>query len=507
MGISSATETFTDSAELFDQEKYQSTVRTYQEPDLERIEETFQRPLSERIVRPVTKNVYGEYRLDDVIVRCPSDAFREHQVQEWNTLKKEADDKSRTWAYLGIGGVGVGIGGALATASGYFFGPYIAAFGAGTATTSGVLAAMEHSSANKAENEINKWDTDPVMKVGQARNEAHNQGFPYIYANRLKLGEGPSKTALFHPLQVEYEYKKYFTAFCRKLLEQYNPALNFWMNQFRSCNPVSSAYMTYGLGHIPEHMKLVLEDYTRLESILNDIAATYEKLKDDVRKTARERVDTLIKTRNEQLQQFAKDRDAGIAAAEINRDRVLRDPQTSDTRRKEARATFDGIKVALQDLYNRSAAPINKKYEMKIKEIEKGRDGQINKLDDQKSSQLGNNYRAARELLERAKHAWNNKGYQPVNFQHYFPYQAAQPVWVEQQPAYYQPTVYPQQPAYPIQPQVPQYGNPQYGNPGYGNPQYGNPGYGYPGYGQFGYGHGAQIPAHQQYYYAPPKRP
>jgi hypothetical protein len=248
------------------------------------------------------------------------------------------------------------------------------------------------------------------------------------------------------------------------------------MNQFRSCNPLSSEYMTYGLGHIPEHMEPVLQDYTRFKSFLDDITSSYDKMKADVRKTSNERIEADTKTRNEQLQPLAKARDDGIATAEANRDRILRDVGADDTRRKEAKATFTAIKEALQDNYNHSASRINKKYEDKIKQIESDRDERIRKLDDQKSSQLGNNYKAARELLERAKQAWDNKGYQPVNFPLYFPCQTAQPVWLLQQPI----PVYPQQPVY-MYPQVPQYS----------------------GYGQFGYGHAAPIPAQQQYCYVP----
>ncbi len=491
MSVSSATETFIDGAELFDQEKYQSTVTTSLEPDPIQMEEDFKRPLSQRII-PIhshTRNVYGEYRLDDVIVRCPSEAFRKHQEQQWNMVKKEAGEKSWSWTVTMIGTIVCTIGGGAligrATA-GTALPPILFVIGLVGTVVSIVFAMKANSSYNEAQTQIDKWETDPVVKVGLARNEAHNKGFPYIYANKLKLGHGPSTTALFHPLQVEYEYKKYFDSFCRKLLDQVNPTPSYWMNQFRTCNPVSSAYMTYGLGYIPEHMKPVLIDSARFESFLNDITSSYDKMKSDVRKTAKERIEANTKTRNEQLQPLAEARDTGIATAEANRDRVLRDSLSSDARCREARGTFTAIKEALQDNYNRSAAPINKKYDGKIKEIERERDEQIRKLDEQKGNQLGNNYRAARDLLVRAKEAWDNKGYKPVNFQQYFPYQAVQPAWGNQQPSYYRPPVYPQQPAYNAYQQVPQ---------------------NHPGYSQFGYGHAEQLPAQQQYYYAPQRVP
>jgi hypothetical protein len=496
MSVTSATEIFTDGAELFNQEKYQSTVTTSFDPDPTQMEQDFKRPLSHRII-PIhshTKSIYGEYRLDDVIVRCPSEAFREHQKQQWDTIKKEKEEKSWIWTAVLIGSLAaVGIGFAPTP-----FAPIFLVAGAIGSIASIVFLATTRSSINQANDQINKWDADPVMKVGKAREEAHKQGFPYIYANKLKLGQGPSKTALFHPLHVEYEYKKYFNSFCNKLLDQVNPVPASWMNQFCSSNPVSPECMIYGLGYIPEHMKPVLEDCSHFKSFLSDITSSYDNLKSEHRRIAKESIEAHTKTRNEQLQPLAEARDTGIAKAEADRDRVLRDTQNIDAR-QAARTTFAAIKEALQDNYTRNATPITKKYDAKIKEIERKRDEWIRKLDEQKGSQLGNNYRAARELLVRARQAWENKGYQPVNFQQYFAYQTAQPVWVQQQPAYYQPSVYQQQPAY--QPNA-QNVYPQFGNPG---PQYGNPGYGH-----FGYGHAGQNPAQQQYYYVqqptPPRR-
>ncbi len=501
MSVNSATETFTDGAELFDQEKYQSTVTSSFEPDPIQMEQDFKRPLSERItpIHHHTRGIYGEYRLDDVIVRCPSEAFRKHQAEQWHTIKKESEETRWGWGVTAIGiAIVAGISGTVTAMDKALFGGlplFVCIAGATFSVVFGVFAANANSACNQALTQIDKWEADPIVKVGEARNEAHNKGFPYIYLNKLKLGFGPSTTALFHPLQVEYEYKKYFDAFCRKLLEQANPTPSYWMNQFRSCNPVSSDYMFYGLGHIPEHMKPVLEDYSRFDSFLKDITSSYDKMKSDFRRTASDRIEAHTKTRNELLQPLAATRDGGIATAEANRDRVLRDAHASETQRREARATFSAIKEALQNNYNQNAAPINKKHDAKIKEIERERDQQIRKLDEQKNGQLDNNYRAARELLERAKHAWDNKGYQPVNFQSYFPYQSSQPFWTQQQPSYYQQLVYPQQPAY----------NPQNAYPPVPQPIY--QGYGYPGYGQFGYGHVGQLPAQQQYYYAPQAAP
>jgi hypothetical protein len=516
MSVTSATETFTEGPELFEQEKYKSTVTISIEPDPVQMEQDFKKPLSQRIIpmHSHTKNVYGEYRLDDVIVRCPSEPFREHQKHQWNTVKKEAEEKSWGWTVTAIAaGVVAAIGGVLlamepTTVAGYLgttisespLAPILLAAGAVAAIASLVFVANANSSFNQAQTQVSKWDADPVMKVGLARNEAHNQGFPFIYANKLKLGQGPSTTALFHPLQVEYEYKKYFNAFCDKLLSQSNPSPSAWMNQFRSFNPVSSALMTYGLGHVPEHMKPVIEDSNRFHSLLDDIANSYDRLKSDVRKTSNERIESYEKIRNEQLQPLAQARDAGIATAERDRDTVLRDLGASERRRREARETFNAIKEALETNYTRNASPLTKKYDGKIKEVERERDTQVRKLEEQRSSQLSNNFRAAHELLVRAKEAWDTKGYRPVNFQQYFPHQTVQPVWVQQQPVYYQ-----QQPAQPVyhQPVQPVYQQqPVYSQqvPNHYTPVLPT---GNNGYGQYVYGQQPQhqIPVGQHYYY------
>src|ERR1700675_4028536 len=104
MSVTSATETFTDGAELFDQDKNKSTVTTSIEPDPIQMEQDFNKPLSQRII-PIhshTKSVYGEYRLDDVMIRCPSEAFREHQKQQWNAIKKEAEGKCSRGTYKAL---------------------------------------------------------------------------------------------------------------------------------------------------------------------------------------------------------------------------------------------------------------------------------------------------------------------------------------------------------------------------------------------------------------------
>lgn len=522
MSVNSATDSFTDGAELFDQEKYQSTVTTSIEPDPVQMEQTFNRSLSRRIIamHSPTKSIYGESRLDDVIVRCPSEAFREHQKQQWSVVKTEAEEKSWNWTVTAIGtGLGAAAGGVLLAmgptdVAGYLgptiansqFAPFLLVVGGIAAAAAVFFAWKENSSVNQAHTQINKWGEDPVMKVGLARNEAHKQGFPYIFANNLKLApEQPSTTALFHPIQVKYEYEKYFETYCTKLLSQVNPSPAAWVEQFRSCNPVSSAYMTYGLGHVPEHMKPVIEDYTRFETFLNDISTSYDKMKSDVRATAKESIDSYTKTKNEQLQPLAQARDTGIATAEADKDRVLRDLTSSERRRREARETFNAIKDALDANYTRSAASITREYDEKIKETERDRDVKLRKLDEQKGGQLSNNYRAARELLERATQAWDNKGYHPMNFQQYSPYQNAQQVWIHQQPVpapvYYQqpvqqqPVYYQQQPPVYQQPVQPVQQQPSYVQP---QPN--------PGFGQYVYGQHvqAQIPAQQHYYYNQP---
>ncbi len=526
MSVTSATESFTDGAELFEQDKYRSTVAIDIEPDINdphHMEHVFKRPLSDRII-PIhshTQGVYGEFRLDDVRVRCPSEAFRRHQQHQWNNVKKEAEEKKTNWTYTAIGT------GILASVAGFLtireitdvekyigtaianspFAPILLIASLVGAVVSIIFVVNANSSITQANDQIAKWDADPVLKIGMERNEAHSKGFPYIYAHNLKLGQGPSYTGRLNPIHVEYEYKKYVESYSKKLLEQSNPEPTNWMNQFRYSNPFSLAAMSYGLGHVPEHMKPVIEDYTRFESFLSDIANSYDRMKSDVKATAKERIDHLTKTRDDLALPFAQVRDAGLATAKENRDRILRDLSSTEINRRDARDTFTIIEKALKDTYARSTTPNNNKYNAKIKETEKDRDQRIAKLDEQKSSQLGNNYRAARELLERAKMAWDNRGYQPVNFGQFFPYQNAQPVWINQQPAFIPPVQ--QQPVF-YQPQQPVYQPPV--QQGYYQqaphiyppiPQAVNP-----GYGQFGYGHAQQqIPAPQQYVWVQPTAP
>ena len=187
--------------------------------------------------------------------------------------------------------------------------------------------------------------------------------------------------------------------------------------------------------------------------------------------------------------------------------------------KRDARRDYETREKTLKDNYTLSIAPNNNKYNAKIAETEKDRDQRIAKLDEQKNNQLGNNYRAARELLVRAKEAWDNRGYQPVRLEQYFPYQNAQPVWLNQpafvppvgpqsvyyqpQPPVYQPPVQPQPDYY--QPQQPVFVTPSQQPVYYQQtpnvyPQVPQPVN--PGYGQFGYGHAPQqIPAQQHYYY------
>lgn len=270
-----------------------------------------------------------------------------------------------------------------------------------------------------------------------------------------------------------------------------NPSPVAWMKEFRSSNPLAAAWMSYGLGSIPEYMKPVIDDYSRFESFLSDVAKSYEVLKEDARAAAQKQIGEYKTERNRQLQQFAEIRDDGIKIAQANLDTILKDLPYDHPDRRAAKNTFKGIKEALEANYARTADPINKKYNGKIKDVEIQRDDRLKKLDDQKGKQLGNSYSAARELLTRAKQAWDNEGYQPVNFQLYFPYQQAQNVWQNQQPVpvYQEPQpvfVPPQGPN--IYPQVPQPA---------------------PGYGQFSYGYSAQPQiAQQQYYsYVPPSAP
>lgn len=485
MSVTSATETFTEGPEFFDQDKYRSTVETSLEPDPIKMENDFQKPLSQRIIRihSPTKSSHDKHRVDDVLVTTPSEAFRANQQQQWSDVKNkwsnaknEAEDKYRFWgiilgAEIAMSAVGACfsfmdqakvaryLGDAIAN---FPLGPGLLIAGLVGVVASAVFTMTASAAINKANaqiktanEQIGKWGDDPVMKIGHARNYAHNQGFPYIYRNNLKLGQGPSKTALFHPLQVAYEFKKYFSNFCNHLLGQLNPSPTAWIDRFRDSNPVSASLMNYGLGYVPEYMKPVIEDFGRLQSMLDTIANNYDRLKSTVRTTARDQIAAYTETKSALLEPIAKRRDHGIATAEKEKNNVVYDREATEKQRQDAEKLFDIVKKECEATYEKEASPIIQKYNKKIKDAEKERETTLTKLDEQKSSQLGNNYLAARELLVRAKEAWDNKHYRPMNFNQYFlNQQTGQPVWPQPQPGYYQPAAYPQQPTYPQQPIV-----------------------------------------------------
>lgn len=480
----SSTESFAEGAEVFDQEKYWSLISTHTEPNLKAMEAEFKKPLSERIDRnPLRRDgIYAEYALDDIKVRCPSDAFRNHQVHLWNNHKKQAEDRHWAWSVTTIGAALVGIVGGIGVASKDFFGmlgtaaaatvetvaPWIAGAGFVGACVSVFFIASASYSISDAETQIGKWGTDPVAKVGRERNKAHANGFPYIYREDLKLGNSPSYKRCFHPKQVEHEYKKYSDKFFEKLLPQASDK-RAWMDEFSSYNPLASALMNYGFGHVPEHMDKVVQDYAKLESFLKDIRTSYEDFKSKERTLAKERIDATNKERNVLLQPSLDIYNAQLAGAKKTRDDTLdKHPLATDPANEKAKANYNAAKKVLDEDYALRTAPITKRYDAKVKEIEQERDTRIAKLEAQKSHQLINNYNAAHELLVRGHDAWTgNVPYQAVNFAQYFPWQgaqAAQPVWYPQQPApmpYYPQPAQQQYPAgYYMQPQQPVYTQP-----------------------------------------------
>jgi len=485
MDVTSATETFTERAELFDQEKYKSTVEISLKPNPSQTESDFQKPLSQRIIpmSSPTKSIYEKYRLDDVVITCPAKVFRTYQQQqwdgvkkEWNVIKKEAEDKRWNWTVAAItAGVAGILGGVLtsmdkATVAGILgegfanspFAPVLLIVGLVAACASIFFVARadyaineDNEQIDKANQQINKWGDDPVMKIGHARDYAYHEGFPYIFHNKLKLGQGPSKTALFHPDLVEYEYKKYFNNFCSSLIRELNPAKR--VEQFRNYyNPISVGLMTYGLGHIPEHMKPVIEDCRHLLSWLNDIDNFYDSRMSEAKATAKGAIAQYTKTKNEFLQPLIKHRDHGIAMAEKKRTKVADNLESTPQQRQAAEELFDAEKRACDATYGNDASTIIKKYNGKIKDAEKELATTLKRLEEQKSNQLISTDHAVREFVVRAKEAWDNEHYRPINFQHYFlgqPNPAGQAVWTQQQSGYYQqPAAYPQQPVTSQQP-------------------------------------------------------
>jgi hypothetical protein len=471
MSVASATD-FSEGPELFDQEKYWSQVSTAVEPDPKTIDEEFRKPLKDRISGPINiTGKYAYYRLDDVDVRIPADAFRQYEVDQWTQAKKEAEGKQWRWSLIAIGSAAfAAIGGGLAWAG--FLGTEVAqsplalaivVAGVVVVVVSAVFITAAGTAITKAAEQINKWGGAPLMKIGQARNSAHEQGFPYIYTNSLKLGREPSYTALFHPKQVEHEYKKYFKSFCKTMLaESCSSCKVTWMKDFLTSNPLSSRMMKYGLGEVPQRMTQVVADYDRLGAFLADIQKSYSDLKARETDMAKERIEIYNHERTTKLQPLVDARNDAIAVAKANRDRVFEQhPLETSSQNREARRNFEGLKKASDEDYAARAAPINKKYDSMIQASEKDRDARLQKLDDQNFHQLTNNYNAARELLIRADQAWKGQTYQPVSFQQYFPWQSApaQPFYYpfQPQPAVYRPEQKAQRhrPDYQQQPPVP----------------------------------------------------
>ncbi len=463
---------FHEGAELFDQEKYRSQVSTSIEPNSQMIEADFKRPLTERISGPINiPGKYADYRLDDVIVRVPSDAFRRHQAEQWNRAKKQEEEKQWVWtataiitALAAIAG-GLARGGALGTeAANSPLSPVVVVVGSVAAFVSLIFTASANAAAAKAAQQINKWNGSPLMTIGKERNDAFDQGFLYIYSRDLKLGRDFSYTGRFHPKLVEHEYKKYFEAFCKKLLgESCSSCKVAWIDSFLESNPLSLSLMTYGLGEIPERMRQVIDDYARLASFLKEIKQSYRDLKSRERETAQERIKGHNSERALKLKPFTDRHDAEVATAKDNRDRIFQQyPLETQMQHRDAQKNYEAIKKVLDENYSLRADPINKIYDGKVQEVEKDRESHIQKLENQKYHQLVNNYNAARDLLIRAQQAWKGQQYQPVNLTQYFPLQVpqAQPVYYyppQMSPGYQQPlplmSGYPVNPAYQPQPQ------------------------------------------------------
>lgn len=459
MSVSSATDTFTDGAQLFDQDKYQSTVSISIEPDPIQMEKDFQKPLNQRFITLHSGNdVYAEYRLDDVQVRCPSDAFREYQSNQWFIRIAEAKNQSWIWTATTIGSSLVAIVGAIMMTVGpaeLAIAPIFLVAGGVLAIVSLFFASQAHSVLNQANDQIQKWVADPLLKIYKERNFAHQEGFPYIYDNNLKLGNEPSTTALFHPKQVEHEYKKYFDLFCHLLLNELSHTnIIEWMQAFLYLNPLIRDRMIYGLGLIPDHMKPVIEDYARFESFLTSIKESYDNLSAEETANAKERIDAYKKTQAEELQPHADARDSAITAARTERDKEIikaqRERENASIKIENQKSYIASSRCktaveAAEKAYALKAELINGKYDEKINGEKQKLKERLGKLEEQKRQQFANNCNAARELLIRAKQAWDNKGYQPVNFQQYFPYQAPQMGWYQQQPAYVPAQPFPQQ--------------------------------------------------------------
>jgi hypothetical protein len=358
LGVSFMSDTFSVdrvAPESFFQEKYQLSLS----PDPQYVHNA----LPERRIQWLKdEGIFSTWAVDSAVqITAPSHAFREHQTSLWQKIYHMNNSFSKLALLMGVGFAMVEAG--LKLQSRLTPAGALITIGV-TLLTTAVVAGFFSLRAHHAAEQANHWNRSPIQELANQRAEAYQQGFPYVYNHHLKLEKEGSSHGGLHPLEVKAMYEKYFPAFCKNLLSQEahdDAGRERWMRDFLNMNPLSSNLMKYGLGNIPDPMKVVVDNYTHNFSLS---------------------IEPLTHLLGDLKKQVRKDTDKLVAAYEEQK-----------------------------KISHLSRPPIYQNFDQKIAEVKQGRNESLKSLNRHEVTQLLNYYSAARELLSRAESAWNRGGF------------------------------------------------------------------------------------------------
>lgn len=201
-------------------------------------------------IQDSSDGVFSEYLIDSTIrIESLAKSFSQHQKNFWEHLKgKRLSERNMSAALL--------IGAVLFSYNSNHRIQMIAC------AIIGLFGfAWNQYQANNAEQQAQSWSQSPVLEAAKEREKAYQEGFCYAYSNNLK-NAGVSR-GILHPLEVKTFYEEYFPQFFQTMLnkEALTPLEQLqWVGNFCKMNPISSPFMIYGLGEIPEHLKEVAQE-------------------------------------------------------------------------------------------------------------------------------------------------------------------------------------------------------------------------------------------------------
>lgn len=238
-------------------------------PIPEEMENNTGKDLSTRVqLLSSSENRFSVYKIDQCVrVKTLSDSFRNQMVQFWKDAR--LTHCVRAWTAV----VGFGVTFPLAI----YYTPF---FGIGSAISL-AIAAYSISKSNGAKEQFEGWERRPVEAVAAKRRQAYEQGFPFVYRNRLKL-TGPSDSALLLPVEVQHLHNRYWSHFCSELLGQ-NCATSkqkkAWLDQFRSTHPTSEPVLQYVYGHVPDVVRELSRNVDRVSDSLRNIEKDFHRIR------------------------------------------------------------------------------------------------------------------------------------------------------------------------------------------------------------------------------------